>query len=51
MQRQVSLYEEYKQQFPNIYKDRVAEYLKMPKQNYDDDNQRVCRTVESPNPR
>jgi hypothetical protein len=31
MQRQVSLYEEYKTNFPNIYKERVAEYFKLPK--------------------
>lgn len=30
MQRQISLYEEYKTQFPNIFKDRVADYFKLP---------------------
>jgi hypothetical protein len=32
MERQVKLYEEYKDQFPNIYKERVADYLKPARQ-------------------
>ena len=32
IERQVKLYEEYKDQFPNIYKERVADYLKPARQ-------------------
>jgi hypothetical protein len=50
LQRQVSLFEEYKTQFPNIFKERVAEYFKLPCPAYADSTQRICRTTESPNP-
>ena len=51
MQRQIQLYAEYHAQFPNIYKERVAEYFRPPKVSYEDLNQRICRTTESPMPR
>ena len=31
MERQIKLFEEYKDNFPNIYKERVAEYFKPPR--------------------
>jgi len=30
MTRQIALFEEYRETFPNIYKERVAEYIKAP---------------------
>ena len=47
--RQVSLYEEYKDQFKNIYRDRVAEYFKhAPKRVVNIRGELQSRTQESP---
>ena len=47
--RQIALYEEYKDQFKNIYKDRVAEYFKRaPKRVVNVRGEGNSRTQESP---
>ena len=45
MTRQVALYEEYKEQFPNIYRSRVADYLRPPR---NVKKGRTAKTTESP---
>lgn len=52
MTRQVALFEEYSSTFPNIYKDRVKEYIRpAPDHLLIQDAQRICKTNESPDQR
>jgi hypothetical protein len=47
MGRQIALFEEYKETFPNIYKDRVKQYIK-PATNQVVPETRLCKSTESP---
>lgn len=48
MTRQVALFDEYSATFPNIYKDRVKEYIKPASSTILAESTQFCKTNESP---
>lgn len=46
LRRQATLFEEYRETFPNVYKERTHEYFMLIKSNHPRD--RICKTTQSP---